>query len=49
MDVIDRVPKLGYRAAHLRQRMRDKLTEHAHYIYPPRRRPTGSSRLGVAG
>ena len=32
MDVIDRVPSLGYRAAHLRQRMRDKLTEHAQYI-----------------
>ncbi len=32
MDVIDRVPKLGYRAAHLRQLMRDKLTEHAHYV-----------------
>ena len=32
MDVIDRVPKLGYRAAHLRQLMRDKLTEHANYI-----------------
>ena len=32
MDVIDRVPQLGYRAAHLRQLMRDKLTEHAHYI-----------------
>ena len=32
MDVIDRVPKLGYRAAHLRQHMRDKLTEHANYI-----------------
>jgi xylulose-5-phosphate/fructose-6-phosphate phosphoketolase len=32
MDVIDRVPKLGYRAAHLRQLMRDKLTEHTHYI-----------------
>jgi xylulose-5-phosphate/fructose-6-phosphate phosphoketolase len=32
MDVIDRVPKLGYRAAHLRQHMRDKLTEHAHYV-----------------
>jgi xylulose-5-phosphate/fructose-6-phosphate phosphoketolase len=32
MDVIDRVPKLGYRAAHLRQLMRDKLTEHAQYI-----------------
>jgi xylulose-5-phosphate/fructose-6-phosphate phosphoketolase len=32
MDVIDRVPKLGYRAAHLRQLMRDKLTEHAIYI-----------------
>jgi len=32
IDVIDRVPKLGYRAAHLRQLMRDKLTEHANYI-----------------
>ncbi|HEY3785868.1 MAG TPA: phosphoketolase family protein [Steroidobacteraceae bacterium] len=32
MDVIDRVPRLGYRAAYLRQLMRDKLTEHAHYI-----------------
>ncbi|HZO22839.1 MAG TPA: phosphoketolase family protein [Steroidobacteraceae bacterium] len=32
MDVIDRVPSLGARAAHLRQLMRGKLTEHAHYI-----------------
>jgi len=32
IDVIDRVPKLGYRAAHLRQLMRDKLTEHANYV-----------------
>jgi xylulose-5-phosphate/fructose-6-phosphate phosphoketolase len=32
IDVIDRVPKLGYRAASLRQLMRDKLTEHAHYV-----------------
>ena len=32
MDVIDRVPKLGYRAAYLKQLMRDKLTEHWHYI-----------------
>jgi xylulose-5-phosphate/fructose-6-phosphate phosphoketolase len=32
MDVIDRVPSLGYRAAHLRQAMRDKLTDHALYI-----------------
>ncbi len=32
MDVIDRVPKLGYHAAHLRQLMRDNLTEHARYI-----------------
>jgi xylulose-5-phosphate/fructose-6-phosphate phosphoketolase len=31
-DVIDRVPKLGYRAAHLRQYVRDKLTEHHEYI-----------------
>jgi len=32
MDVIDRVPKLGYRFAHLKQHMRDKLTEHKQYI-----------------
>jgi xylulose-5-phosphate/fructose-6-phosphate phosphoketolase len=32
MDVIDRVPDLGARAAHLRQRMRDRLTEHRDYI-----------------
>ncbi|MGK2952174.1 MAG: hypothetical protein ACSLEZ_07290 [Thiobacillus sp.] len=32
MDVIDRVPSLGYRAAGLRHRMRDKRTEHRHYI-----------------
>jgi xylulose-5-phosphate/fructose-6-phosphate phosphoketolase len=32
MDVIDRVPKLGYRAAGLRQRMRDKRIEHGQYI-----------------
>ena len=31
-DVIDRIPKLGYRAAHLRQAMRDKLIEHREYI-----------------
>lgn len=32
MDVIDRVPKLGYKAAYLKQLMRDKLTEHRQYI-----------------
>jgi xylulose-5-phosphate/fructose-6-phosphate phosphoketolase len=32
IDVIDRVPGLGYRAAHVRQLMRDKLGEHATYI-----------------
>ena len=31
-DVIERVPTLGYRAAHLKQLMRDKLIEHARYI-----------------
>jgi xylulose-5-phosphate/fructose-6-phosphate phosphoketolase len=31
-DVIDRVPKLGYRAAHLKQAMLDRLTEHRQYI-----------------
>jgi len=32
MDVVDRVPSLGQRAAHVRQRMRDRLVEHAEYI-----------------
>jgi xylulose-5-phosphate/fructose-6-phosphate phosphoketolase len=32
MDVIDRVPKLGYRAAYLKQHMRDRLTTHKQYI-----------------
>ena len=32
MDVVDRVPGLGYRAAYLKQAMRDKLTEHRQYI-----------------
>jgi xylulose-5-phosphate/fructose-6-phosphate phosphoketolase len=31
-DVIDRVPKLGYKAAHLKQYLRDKLIEHKQYI-----------------
>jgi xylulose-5-phosphate/fructose-6-phosphate phosphoketolase len=31
-DVIDRVPSLGYRAAHVKQLMRDKRTEHKQYI-----------------
>jgi len=32
IDVIQRVPKLGSRAAHLHQLMRDKLTDHAQYV-----------------
>jgi xylulose-5-phosphate/fructose-6-phosphate phosphoketolase len=31
-DVIDRVPTMGYRAAHLKQAMRDKRIEHRQYI-----------------
>ena len=31
-DVIDRLPSLGTRGAHLKQTMRDKLVEHKHYI-----------------
>jgi len=31
-DVIDRVPKLGYQAAYLKQFVRDKLIEHREYI-----------------
>ncbi len=32
-DVIDRVPELGYKAAHLKQFVRDKLIEHKQYIH----------------
>ncbi|MBW4669389.1 MAG: phosphoketolase family protein [Cyanomargarita calcarea GSE-NOS-MK-12-04C] len=32
IDVIDRVPKLGYIAAHVKQMMEYKLIEHKHYI-----------------
>lgn len=31
-DVIDRVPKLGYHAAYIKQHVRDKLIEHNEYI-----------------
>jgi xylulose-5-phosphate/fructose-6-phosphate phosphoketolase len=31
-DVVDRVPKLGYAAAYLKQAVRDKLIEHKEYI-----------------
>ena len=31
-DIIDRVPKLGARAAYVKQRLRNKLIEHKHYI-----------------
>ncbi|WP_445628166.1 phosphoketolase family protein [Nostoc sp. DSM 114167] len=32
MDVIERVPKLGYRAAYVKQHLQDKLIEHKQYI-----------------
>ncbi len=32
MDVIDRVPSLGYRAAYLKQAMQNKLIEHTYYV-----------------
>jgi xylulose-5-phosphate/fructose-6-phosphate phosphoketolase len=32
IDVIDRVPQLGSRGAHLKQTLQDKLIEHKHYI-----------------
>jgi xylulose-5-phosphate/fructose-6-phosphate phosphoketolase len=31
-DVVDRVPILGYKAAYLKQFMRDRLIEHGEYI-----------------
>jgi len=44
MDVIDRVPSLGYRAAHLRQWARDRLIEHHAYI-----REHGQDMPGIRG
>jgi xylulose-5-phosphate/fructose-6-phosphate phosphoketolase len=32
MDVIDRVSGLQYKGAHVKQKLRDKLVEHVHYI-----------------
>ena len=49
MDVIDRVPELGERAAHLRQEMVDaRLRARALYA-SVRRRPPGGARLDLAG
>jgi xylulose-5-phosphate/fructose-6-phosphate phosphoketolase len=31
-DAIDRVPKLGYKAAYVKQMLHNKLIEHKHYI-----------------
>jgi len=33
MDVANRVPKLQPQAAHIKQRMRDKLNAHTQYIH----------------
>ena len=33
MDVIDRLPQLGSRAAYLKQELRDRLVDHKQYIY----------------
>jgi xylulose-5-phosphate/fructose-6-phosphate phosphoketolase len=32
MDVIDRLPQLGARAAYFKQAIRDKLIDHKHYV-----------------
>ena len=46
-DVIDRVPKLGERAAYAKQEIRDKLIDHRQYISPLRRRHAGDQELDV--
>jgi xylulose-5-phosphate/fructose-6-phosphate phosphoketolase len=33
MDVIDRAESIGYEGAYIKQKMRDKLIEHKHYIH----------------
>ena len=32
MDVVDRLPQIGAKGAHLKQQLQDKLIEHKHYI-----------------
>ena len=46
-DVIDRVPKLGARAAYAKQAIRDKLIEHKAVHRPIRRRYARDHRLEV--
>ena len=46
-DVIDRVPKLGARAAYAKQAIRDKLIDHKQYICPLRRRHARDHRLAM--
>jgi xylulose-5-phosphate/fructose-6-phosphate phosphoketolase len=44
MDVIDRLPQLGARAAYVKQALRDKLIEHKHYVCKH-----GDDMLEIAG
>ena len=48
MDVIDRVPKLGYKAAYLKQLMRDKLIEHRAVHHSVWRGYAGDQELALA-
>ena len=47
MDVIDRLPQLGARAAYFKQAIRDKLIDHKHYISQVRRRHAGNHWLAM--
>jgi xylulose-5-phosphate/fructose-6-phosphate phosphoketolase len=33
IDVIDRVPRLGSRAAHIKERMKEAILSHRHYAH----------------
>ena len=48
MDVANRVPKLQGQAAHIKQRMRDKLNEHTQYIHQSRRGYARNTQLEMA-
>jgi phosphoketolase len=48
MDVIERVPGLGSKAAHVKQHFRDKLTQHRNYVDQHGEDMPGNPKLELA-